>query len=430
MQLESFYIEGLFGHYDHLVDFAAKSTKADGHSSPTIIVIHGENGVGKTTTLRMLHGALQLDFDMFRQAPFRKATLRFNNGKFLQIEHVSSGDEQALSVTFDGHHAKLSPLEPGPAHVQDRKKVAAFRKHFFDITEGITCEMLNPSGHRGAGGSGRPDADRVDRQLAAARLRGAPYRPAQHDDDFDPFLFRDRLHAADNVLSTKIRSFMREAQINVRGFFSFGESDVFPTILKKLMQDIPATPDALLAKLRSIKEGEELHKSLGLAPEKWHIEPISQAMNASPSKEAVAVTAAYTDTLDARFRERDLVATRLTDFERAMNSFFVDKRLKVGLGGFRVHSKGGEQLSESQLSSGEYNLLFLMVHATITRRRGTVIIIDEPELSMHVRWQRMLLPALFRCARGAQPQFIIATHSPDIASGFPDALVAFGRGIV
>lgn len=64
-----------------------------------------------------------------------------------------------------------------------------------------------------------------------------------------------------------------------------------------------------------------------------------------------------------------------------------------------------------------------MVAALVTRRRGTVIAIDEPEMSMHIAWQRRLVPALVECASGAEPLFIFATHSPDVASSFPQALV-------
>ena len=44
-----------------------------------------------------------------------------------------------------------------------------------------------------------------------------------------------------------------------------------------------------------------------------------------------------------------------------------------------------------------------MVEALITRRRGTVIAIDEPEMSMHIAWQRKLIPNLLRCASNAAP---------------------------
>ena len=49
---------------------------------------------------------------------------------------------------------------------------------------------------------------------------------------------------------------------------------------------------------------------------------------------------------------------------------------------------------------------------------NTPIFIDEPELSLHIDWQRFLLPTLLDQSTGNQ--FFIATHSPFIYTGYPD----------
>ena len=46
----------------------------------------------------------------------------------------------------------------------------------------------------------------------------------------------------------------------------------------------------------------------------------------------------------------------------------------------------------------------------------TSIFIDEPELSLHIDWQRLFLPTLLDQSTGNQ--FFIATHSPFIFSGY------------
>ncbi|MEK8016973.1 MAG: AAA family ATPase, partial [Candidatus Parabeggiatoa sp.] len=47
-----------------------------------------------------------------------------------------------------------------------------------------------------------------------------------------------------------------------------------------------------------------------------------------------------------------------------------------------------------------------------------IIFIDEPELSLHVDWQRRLFDILIE--QGNQNQLFVATHSPFIYSQFPD----------
>ena len=49
---------------------------------------------------------------------------------------------------------------------------------------------------------------------------------------------------------------------------------------------------------------------------------------------------------------------------------------------------------------------------------NTIFFIDEPELSLHVDWQRQLYPILK--SQNKNNQFIFATHSPFIYGKFPD----------
>ena len=59
---------------------------------------------------------------------------------------------------------------------------------------------------------------------------------------------------------------------------------------------------------------------------------------------------------------------------------------------------------------------------------NSVIFIDEPELSLHVDWQRQLFSILQN--QRTSNQFIVATHSPFIYSKYPDKeiLLSTDRG--
>jgi predicted ATPase len=121
------------------------------------------------------------------------------------------------------------------------------------------------------------------------------------------------------------------------------------------------------------------------------------------------------------------VANRLGMFENIINRFFTDKQVNISSReGFDIITADGKSLKEEQLSSGEYHFLYLMVAALVTQRRGTVLAIDEPEMSMHIKWQRGLISALIECASDAEPQFIFATHSPDIAADYQDNMIDLG----
>ncbi len=75
-----------------------------------------------------------------------------------------------------------------------------------------------------------------------------------------------------------------------------------------------------------------------------------------------------------------------------------------------------DAIPSEQLSSGEKQMLsFLCYNAFM---KNSTIFIDEPELSLHVDWQRLLFPTLLK--QGTGNQFIVATHSPMIYSKYPD----------
>jgi hypothetical protein len=77
-----------------------------------------------------------------------------------------------------------------------------------------------------------------------------------------------------------------------------------------------------------------------------------------------------------------------------------------------------EWLFDSELSSGQWHLMSSMLGLALTLQRDALVLIDEPENSLHPEWQRVyaeLLSDVIQRASGCH--VFIATHSPLIASG-------------
>ena len=68
------------------------------------------------------------------------------------------------------------------------------------------------------------------------------------------------------------------------------------------------------------------------------------------------------------------------------------------------------------LSSGEKHLLWILVQVILVEESS--IMIDEPELSMHIDWQKDLIHSLR--ALNPDAQLILATHSPEIMANVTD----------
>ena len=75
-----------------------------------------------------------------------------------------------------------------------------------------------------------------------------------------------------------------------------------------------------------------------------------------------------------------------------------------------------DAISLDILSAGEKQMLSFLCYNAFSK--NTAIFIDEPELSLHVDWQRLLFPILLQQKTGNQ--FFVATHSPFIYARYPD----------
>ena len=81
----------------------------------------------------------------------------------------------------------------------------------------------------------------------------------------------------------------------------------------------------------------------------------------------------------------------------------------------------GEKISPYILSSGEKQLLVIMLTALVQENRPAVLFMDEPEISLHIEWQQKLISLI----RTLNPnvQIILCTHSPAIImDGWIDAV--------
>ena len=66
------------------------------------------------------------------------------------------------------------------------------------------------------------------------------------------------------------------------------------------------------------------------------------------------------------------------------------------------------------LSSGEQHELVILYELIFRTSEDSLILIDEPELSMHVAWQEQFVKDLGEMAKVSDFRAILATHSPEI----------------
>jgi len=86
----------------------------------------------------------------------------------------------------------------------------------------------------------------------------------------------------------------------------------------------------------------------------------------------------------------------------------------------------GEQLSPYKLSSGEKQMLIILLTALTQDRQPYVLFMDEPEASLHFEWQKRLIDMVLQL--NPNVQIILTTHSPAVVmNGWADCVTEMGE---
>ena len=126
---------------------------------------------------------------------------------------------------------------------------------------------------------------------------------------------------------------------------------------------------------------------------------------------------------------------------KEINSIFDGLELKTKFKGISKNIKREilfendirDDIKLDELSTGEQQLFIRALGLKMMDLHNCIILIDEPELSLHPNWQNHILKVYQNIAQQGDNQLIVATHSPQIVSSAPNnslrILVKNGRDI-
>lgn len=246
----------------------------------------------------------------------------------------------------------------------------------------------------------------------------------------------------------------------IEGGFSIGSRSSIDTEDKAVLRLLSSTTDKLLTALSQLSDdmSTEKHKFIvsvstmdiiKLLPQKFVdiyqeistlqsqvLTNISREIQRNPDKDKInEIPESASSVLDAiqkvdreteEMKKPFSVLSELTRKIFRYNAILVTEKLVLGEKNdgpaFGEGSKDitieeiDDAISSDKLSSGEKQMLSYLCYNAFYK--DTAIFIDEPELSLHVDWEGILLPTLLEQA--TTNQFFVATHSPFIYTMYPD----------
>ncbi|MBY6682346.1 AAA family ATPase [Rhodococcus sp. BP-316] len=448
-------VSGLLGHFNHQF-----SLRAD----QPFMILHGPNGVGKTHTLQILERVAQKNIAGLMLSPFAEFNLRVEDVGHLAIRRIESpqnNDETSQST-------KLILLLKRPGHQQANHSIS---NPVGDLAREIV--MRHPALRSVEPGGlvlDRRTGEYLDREdlirkygpgtsrnatMSANAVRSSTRRFTDWTlpQEFDDFLAEISIH----LIETQRLLFQRGQSDDDLGYEpskvgSRRTIDIFAMQLAEKISQALAENSRISQKLDRSFPARLLRISdrrAGLATGDLEVRT-EFANQAELRKRLTAVSVG--DSIDdvplpdreLKDWERSVMALYLQDSREKLASFtsllnklellkniidskFLFKELCFDASkGFFFIARAGGELAPAALSSGEQHELVLTYDLIFNVKSGDVVLIDEPEISLHVNWQKQFMDDLKRIAELVGVRFVIATHSPQIVGKYRDLMVALG----
>lgn len=437
--IQSVNVEGLHEQFDVNIDF-----------KPGLNIIYGKNGRGKTTVLHLLANALELDFERFSHLNFKSITIRTFGGAQMDIIRPSKTDSPRVFLNGAATGAANEPIAltdveaaairaafgerptylPAFRSVLERSRTEASPYYRESAKEG-ELEAIEAREHqalrellisrRGEFGDSKPmreEASTTARKTLQCRQWFGPFVPT--------IRYPSILEVSSGLTAEWRRAQMETAQREQTMF-----ADVFVKVFRTIVGIDQATrnlrtEDLLVAIASSLNSDDY---KLGTWGSESIYKQLSEATDYLKEREGPdangvenSVLHLYLETLRTRKEERKNAFQKSRDFEMSINKFLDKKKLKVGGNEnvannrtpITVGTDEGGSYGLSALSSGEKQILTMLYSASRSRFRNGVFLIDEPELSLHIDWQRQILRELM--AQAPDRQIIVCTHSPEVGA--------------
>lgn len=127
----------------------------------------------------------------------------------------------------------------------------------------------------------------------------------------------------------------------------------------------------------------------------------------------------YFEDFEKKFKPYEGLIEKLDMFTEMVNRKFLFKQIEVSEKGLRVldENEPHKKIALSQMSSGEKETVILFYQLLFEVPDGVTLLIDEPEISLHVAWQREFAGDIRTIVESKKITTLIATHSPQFING-------------
>jgi len=459
MRIRTMNIIRLFGLFDYHLEF---------NVSERITIIHGPNGTGKTTILRILNLIFGERLAEVARIPFKAISVVFDDGSELSLGREMGDTSQRRFWDIMGKRSASA-----------RERIAQKYPEGEDSEPVLTVRLDSPGqktkeGKLGGGVAGRgarplspsmierlvPWLERVDEDMWIDTRDGEGYDygevvarfgaglPVNIPQEISDFLSGIRVHFIQTQRLLVNPEYGRHGR--TREGYRSAVAEYGKEMVERIQEELAASfqeYQKLAAQFpnRVLRQGP-----LSVAVTDQVIREMYEAQLAKSQRLVkagllapgypVSLSPGELDEMKRRVlwcylqdQEQilglcDSLLERIELMQNMVNGRFLHKNFAISREeGFVFTTPSGTQLPLSALSSGEQHEVILAFELLFRAQKGTMILIDEPELSLHVSWQHKFLDDLSNISKLVGLDFIVATHSPQIINEHWDLTIALAE---
>jgi predicted ATP-binding protein involved in virulence len=440
MQIKQISVSGLFGIFDHVIPL---------NMDERITIIHGPNGFGKTAMLRMLNGFFNSRNSVFWSIPFRKFQIELDDGS--SIEVMKTCDNSGVKKNKDYINIEYCKADLNKEFFSLEEAENSLDIDFpVDILEHIIPGLERIGSKRwvyiptGESLSLNEIIDQFEDVLSLhlplkLRAKNSPHWLKELKNNIHVRLIESqrllnvvsgrssRMYDGTSSMLPTVSAYSDElakliqSKLAEYGTTSQSLDRTFPARVVQQKQSPDLTDEQLRYQLNQLEKNRSRLIEVGLLDkdENSDFQIQSQAIDESTKN----ILSVYVEDVEKKLSVFNEIASKIDLLRRIINSKFSCSYKEMNFDkekGFifktlyNSSSSNTDTLSPTDLSSGEQHELVLLYELLFKVKPNSLVLIDEPELSLHVGWQAQFLKDLQEITKLADLNVLMATHSPDI----------------
>jgi len=386
--------------------FGYKEINIDISPDDNLVVLYGDNGSGKTTVLNLL-------YHIFSPEP--KGGHRTNIGNII-FKSISINLSNKINLILERdeinsgpYHLKITDIDNVinwdwfPNDHPKYKEGDDNYKKYCDLMEKLNFSIFYLPANRHT-----DEEDDIQKTIVIQDSDGKKRR-----------ILRQGIKTSLNRVLRQFQQWLRREMIKRTSVGYRNINDLYNEIIRGIIQDKKSTDnlfskEIFLDRISEMETRNNGYKKYGLSEDFLQDDIVKILKNTGDTEfnQIVHVLNPYLESINLRLDSLEGLQLLLSKLEGNINNLFMEKKITVSVeDGILIKANNNIKLDYQNLSSGEKQLLSIFCNVITSWGNSHIIIIDEPEISLNIKWQRVFINLILDIIDKKNTQLFIATHS-------------------